>query len=291
MPYYPISLPYSGWKRHLILRTGRALVSVFPETASRLKDGDVPPAPNRWQRLLLAGLVDSHLRDGRLDELTALHDWVWTGDLAVDFHARAEARFNEVFLEHHATIVPALQAAIAETGARYTTVCEIGCGSGLVLDHLSRTLEGPRHYVGLDMSPRQVELNQHRFAGRPLGFEAGEGLTWVLRNGKRDSIFFTYGGVLEYFPRRRLQSLLSWIAGALSPSLVAIVEPLADGHDADADEDSRPFGVENTFSHPYPRAFSEAGLQTLWRSEVCVREQRWLMMVAYAPGGGRMRLA
>jgi SAM-dependent methyltransferase len=283
---FPISLPYSGWKRHLILGTGRALVSVFPEKASRLKAGEVPSEPSRWDRLLLAGLVDTHLRRGRLDELTALHDWVWTGDVAVNFHAGAEARFAEVFLAHHSAIVPALQAAMTDTGGRYTTVCEIGCGSGLVLDHLSRTLAGQRQYIGLDMSPRQVELNRRRFEDRPLRFEAGEGLTWVLRNGQRRSIFFTNGGVLEYFPPRRLHALLSWIAGALSPSLVAIVEPLADGHDADADPDSRPFGIENTFSHPYPRAFAQAGLEVLWRREVWVGAQRWLMMVAYAPGNG-----
>jgi SAM-dependent methyltransferase len=285
---YPISLPYSGWKRHVILGTGRALVSVFPETASRLKAGHLPPAPSRWQRLMLAGLVDSHLRGGRLDELTALHDWVWTGDLAVDFHARAEARFTEVFLAHHAAIVPALQAAIADTDGRYSTICEIGCGSGLVLDHLHRTLGGGREYIGLDMSLRQVELNRERFAIEGLRFEAGEGLTWVLRHGQRNSIFLTYGGVLEYFPRRRLQSLLSWVAGALSPSLVAIVEPLADGHDVDSDPDSRPFGAENTFSHAYPLAFAQAGLEVRWRQEVRVGEQRWLMMVAYAAGHGTL---
>jgi SAM-dependent methyltransferase len=281
---YPISLPYSGWKRHLILGTGRALVSVFPEAASRLKAGDLPPAPTRWHRLLLAGLVDTHLRGGRLDELTALHDWVWTGDLAVDFHARAEARFTGMFLAHHAAIVPALQEAIAATGDRYATVCEIGCGSGLVLEHLGRTLGTGRQYVGLDMSLRQVELNRRRFANQGLRFEAGEGLTWVLRNGQRNSVFLTYGGVLEYFPPRRLQSLLSWIAGALSPSIVAIVEPLADGHDVDADPDSRPFGAENTFSHPYPRVLAQAGLQSLWRQELRVDGQRWLMMVACAGG-------
>ena len=95
---YPIALPYAGWKRHLILGTGRVLVNVFPERASRFKAGDLPPEPSRWDRLLLAGLVDSHLRSGRLDELTALHDWVWRGDLAVDFHARAEARFRGTFV-------------------------------------------------------------------------------------------------------------------------------------------------------------------------------------------------
>jgi SAM-dependent methyltransferase len=281
---YPISLPYSGWKRHLILGTGRALVSVFPEKASRLKAGDVPATPTRWDRLMLAGLVDTHLRRGSLEELTALHDWVWAGDLALDFHARAESRFADVFLAHHSALVPALQSAIAETGGDYTTVCELGCGSGLVLDHLSRELGGGREYIGLDMSPRQVELNERRFNAPPLRFEAGEGLTWVLRNGRRGSIFLTYGGVLEYFPAKRLQALLSWISGALSPSLIAIVEPLADGHDADSHPDSRPFGAENTFSHPYPRAFAQAGLRILWRREVRVQEQRWLMLVAHAPG-------
>ncbi len=282
---YPISLPYSGWKRHLILGTGRALIAAFPAQASRLKAGHVPAAPSRWDRLLLAGLVDTHLRLGKIEELSALHDWVWEGDLAVDFHARAESRFADVFLAHHSAIVPALQDAITATGGDYTTLCEIGCGSGLVLDHLSRELAGDRHCIGLDMSARQVALNQRRFAAQPLEFAAGEGIAWVLRNGQRKSIFVTYGGVLEYFPAKRLQALLGWIATALAPALVAIVEPLADGHDADADPESRPFGAENTFSHPYPRAFAQAGLEILWRRELRLQGQRWLLLVAHAPAG------
>lgn len=281
---YPIALPYTGWKRHLILGTGRMLVNVFPDKVSRFKAGDVPPQPSRWDRLLLAGLVDTHLRNGRLEELTALHDWVWRGDLAVDFHARAEARFEEVFLAHHAGIVDALAAAMRDTDGEYGQVCEIGCGSGLVLQHLRRSLHGPEQFIGLDLSERQVSINRARFAADAgLRFEAADGFEWVLRQARPHTVFLTYGGVLEYFPQRRLEALLAWIAGALGPALVAMVEPLADGHDADADPRSIPFGVENTFSHPYPQLLSRAGFEPCWRAETVVRGQRWLALVAHAP--------
>lgn len=286
---YPIALPYAGWKRHLILGTGRVLVNVFPERASRFKAGDLPPEPSRWDRLLLAGLVDSHLRSGRLDELTALHDWVWRGDLAVDFHARAEARFREIFLPHHASVVAALGAAMRDTGGEYRQVCEIGCGSGLVLQHLARSLPGEAEYLGLDLCERQVRLNRARYADDGLRFVAADGFAWVLEQARPHGVFVTYGGVLEYFPQRRVEALLAWIAGALGPALVAMVEPLADGHDADSDPDSRPFGVENTFSHPYPRLLRRAGFEVRWRAETVVREQRWLMLVAHAPGHDRER--
>jgi hypothetical protein len=41
-------------------------VAAFPARASRLKAGQIPTAPSRWDRLLLAGLVDTHLRLGKL---------------------------------------------------------------------------------------------------------------------------------------------------------------------------------------------------------------------------------
>ncbi len=281
---YPISLPYTGWKRHLILGTGRAVVSMFPEKASKFKAGELPVTPTRWERLLLAGLVDTHLRVGRLDELTALHDWVWAGDLAVDFHSRAEARFQDVFLAHHSDIVPALRDAMTNTGGGYETVCEIGCGSGLVLQHLSRQLSDPDRFIGLDLSQRQVDINRTRFRDSRMEFETGEGMTWMLRNGRRGSLFFTYGGVFEYFPQLRLQALLSWMVGALRPALLGIVEPLADAHDVDDDARSVPYGAENTFSHPYPLLITQAGLRILWRRECRVGAQRWLMLVAHVPG-------
>jgi len=257
---------------------------VFPGTASKFKAGELPFTPTRSQRLLLAGLVDTHLRVGRLDELTALHDGVWAGDLAIDFHSRAEARFQDVFLAHHSDIVPALRDAMTNTGGGYETVCEIGCGSGLLLQHLSRELSDPDRFIGLDSRGRQVDINRARFRDSRLAFETGEGMTWMLRNGRRGSVFYTYGGVLQYFPQRRLQALLSWMVGALPPVLLGIVEPLADGHDVDGDAHSLPYGAENTFSHPYPLLITQAGLRILWRRECRVGAQRRLMLVAHAPG-------
>ncbi len=107
-------------------------------------------------------------------------------------------------------------------------------------------------------------------------------MTWVLRNGRRGSVFVTYGGVFEYFPQRRLQALLSWMAGALPPALLGIVEPLADGHAVDSDPHSVPYGAENTFSHLYPRLITQAGLRIFRRRECRVGAQRWLMLVAHA---------
>lgn len=159
------------------------------------------------------------------------------------------------------------------TGGRFTTVCEIDCGSGLVFDHLSRTLEGPHQYLGLDMSPRQVEMNRRRFDDRRPCFEAGEGLTWVLRNGRRGSIFGAKGGVLEYFPPRRLQAPrgLGGRTTLADVGRVPVVRPTRGRHGIGGPDATGgdPAAAGEPTAHPTAREPSRALLCRCARSAAC----------------------
>jgi SAM-dependent methyltransferase len=279
----PMSLPNVIRFAGVSSRIGEMLVPLLRRRVQAMKDGHLPVDPTFVDKMLIAGLVRAHQRRGTLDELTALHDWFWSQQPAVEFHEFAERRFEGWFLGHHVAIVPQLRAALAAGDAPYGAFFEIGCGCGRVIEHLSRALPDIPRFIGLDLSAVQVARNRARFAALPIEFEAGDGLKWVAAHARPHWVYFTYGGVLEYFPRARVLELYSLLATRLAPSLVALVEPLSDDHDLEHDARSIVYGAENTFSHNYVAVLREAGFDVLHRSEQVVDRQRWLLMVARSP--------
>ena len=74
-------------------------------------------------------------------------------------------------------------------------LCEIGCGSGLVLRHLSTVLGELREFVGIDLSEAQCRLNRVRFAATRLRFESADAIEWIRANVLPGRVYFTNGGV------------------------------------------------------------------------------------------------
>jgi len=279
----PMSMPNFLPYAKVTSRIGAILVHVFPRRAASLTAGRLSASPSRLETLLIAGLVRTHRRRGTLDALTAMHDWYWTNAPAVRFHEFSEKRFQRFFLENHVAIVPPLRAALASGSVPYSTLCEIGCGSGRILQYLADSLNEIPRFVGLDLSPEQVARNRARYTGRPMEFAAADGAAWIAEHAKPGWVYLTCGGVLEYFPRQKLLALFSTIAATLAPALFVLVEPLSDEQTLDGNGDSTPFGAENTFSHDYVGLLRAARYELLHRSEQRFDNQRWLLVVARTP--------
>ncbi len=278
-----MSLPNVIRMSAITRRVGAALLQWMPGHAATLKAGHLPDAPGFVDNMLIAGLVHDHQRRGRLEELTALHDWFWTNSPAVPFHQSAERRFDDWFLGHHIAIVPAIEAALASEEIPYEAFCEIGTGCGRALDHMTQALPQIPRFIGIDLSPAQVALNRRRYAARGSEFEAADGPDWIAHHAEPRWIYLSYGGVFEYFSRDKVQSLYERLASRLAPSLVVLVEPLSDVHDLGHEPQSKVFGDENTFSHNHPALLDAAGFTVLSRFEQRIDGQRWLLLVARSP--------
>jgi len=276
----PMSLPNVVRLSAVTTRLGAALLQWMPERAAALKAGHLPDARRFVDNMLIAGLVHDHQRRGRLDELTALHDWFWANAPAVPFHQSAERRFEGWFDGHHVAIVPAIEAALAADDCRYEAFCEIGTGCGRVLDHMTQALPQIPRFIGIDLSPAQVALNRERYAARRTEFEAADASDWIARHAAPRWIYLSYGGVFEYFSRDKVLALYEQLASRLAPSLVVLVEPLSDAHDLQREPRSKVFGDENTFSHNHPALLDAAGFRVLSRFEQRFDGQRWLLLVA-----------
>ena len=278
-----MSLPNVMRLSTVTTRLGAALLHWMPERAAALKAGHLPDAPKFIDNMLIAGLVHDHQRRGRLDELTALHDWFWSHSPAVPFHQSAELRFESWFYGHHVAIVAAIEAALAADDCRYEAFCEIGTGCGRALDHMAQALPQIPRFIGIDLSPAQVALNRKRYAARGTEFEAADGADWIARHAAPGWIYLSYGGVFEYFSREKVLALYGRLASRLAPSLVVLVEPLSDAHDLQREPQSQVFGAENTFSHNHPALLDAAGFRVLSRFEQRIEGQRWLLLVARSP--------
>jgi trans-aconitate methyltransferase len=280
---FPLSQSGSRPTLMLKIEVGRLIGWLAPRRVTRVLAGDIPPRIGFLDRAVVAHLVDKHAREGTLDQLAPLHAWLWKGDQAVSFHAQAKARFDSFWLTHHVAIVEPLRQIFGHSqdgGSTYRVLCEIGCGSGLVLEDIARRLPSVERLVGLDLSERQTELNKSHTLDPRICFESGDATEWIPRRGCAGTVYLTVAGVFEYFPRNALQKLFAGIAANQSPAAVALIEPVPADYDFDNEVASRPYGFENSMGHNYPRLLSDAGFRICFQEKQIVEQQTYLLLVA-----------
>lgn len=262
---------------------GRLIGWLAPGRVTRVLVGDVPPRIGFLDRAVVAYLVDKHDRAGTLDQLAPLHAWLWKGDQAVSFHAQAQARFDGFWLAHHVAIVEPLRQLFERSSdgeSAYRVLCEVGCGSGMVLEDIARRLPSVEILKGLDLSERQTELNKGRTVDPRICFESGDATVWIPQHGCAGTVYLTVAGVFEYFSRHALQTLFSSIAANQSPAAVALIEPVPADYDFKSEDASRPYGFENSLGHNYPRLLSNAGFTVCFQEMQVVEQQTYLLLVA-----------
>lgn len=277
----PLASPIPGrWGRRAALVLGYTATAVMPGRVKQIKEGRAGERLSLTDRLIVAALAHRALiRNEPFDQFAYLHQYMWRDDDITAFHAHVEDRFTRWFLPHQSRVIDALVADLAhQPQGRFTTLCEIGCGSGVVLDHLRERLaaSGITEVIGLDLSPAQIAANTRRFPG--CRFVAGDATTWIPQNQRSGWIIFCCGGVLEYFPRVVLEALIA--STATKPVRWVVVEPLAPAHEVGQDKTSLVFSAESTWSHPYPHLFRQAGLDVLYDHDLRFDGMRWQLAIA-----------
>lgn len=228
-------------------------------------------------RLAMQALIARHTLTGAQEDVARAHREYWASSAVTEHHATLEQRFESSFLGKHYPILEAMDRLIA-TG-KYHTLCEIGCGAGFVSDYVAKRWPSLRKVIGLDLSAEQIEQNRKRFVNQRLQFEAADATAWITENAEPGMLFFTFDGVLEYFPETTLSNLLQTLA-AKAPVAFALVEPIAHDYDLAIEMHSRMFGGEMSFSHNYFHLFAGTGFYVRWQQEL--PRDRYLMIVATA---------
>lgn len=281
---FPMAQSGGRMARLLRIGVGRFITWVVPRYTARIVAGDMPPRIGFFERSVIAYLLKKHLTAGTLEQLTPLHAWLWKGEQAVSFHAQAQARFDNFWLKHHSAIVEPLRQLFEQSSdtriEEYHSLCEVGCGSGLVLEDIARRLPNVEKLIGLDLSDQQTQINRTRTVDERITFEAGDATAWIPAHGGAGTVYLTVAGVFEYFSRSALQELFAYIALHQTPTAVALIEPIPADYDFKNEVASRPYGFENSLGHNYPRLLREAGFRILFEKIQTVEGQVFLLLVA-----------
>jgi SAM-dependent methyltransferase len=280
----PIGPTWRHAKRFLKRSLGEAVAWLRPDIVRKIESGVGTSRLPAWgaslaDRLVTEALIARHTAAGSEERLAEAHRVFWTGEPAMAIHEEAQRRFEHSFLGEHFPFVEALERVLGE--GRYHTLCEIGCGAGLAIDHFARRLPALKRLIGLDLCRKQVALNRQRYGDPRLEFVADDATSWIPAHAAPGTAFLTYNGVLEYFTQPALEALFAAIA-AQAPACIALVEPIAPDYDLEHEVRSRLFGGELSLSHNYPRALAAAGFHVRWQREL--PRGRYLMMIACKEG-------
>jgi SAM-dependent methyltransferase len=277
----PLPVRAERLKQAVKVQIGRILMTLMPRLRRKVEDQGLQKFRFNFreatlvERIVFAAVTDRLDSQGVHEPLAEAHRTFWSSERSIDYHKTREARIASDLLGEHLPMVEALEEVLA-TG-RFRALCEIGCGSGYVIDHLAKRWHRLEAFTGIDLSADQIRLNKGNFANPKLNFVAADAADWIDANATPGTAFLTYSGVLEYFTEPALATMLKRLAKC-GPVCFALLEPIAREHDLDADPRSHLYGNERSFSHNYPRLFKEAGFTIRWRQELFTH--RFLMMVA-----------
>jgi SAM-dependent methyltransferase len=212
----------------------------------------------------------------------------WASPIADEFFQSFAGRFEDLFLVYHSEIVSELTRRIGEdAGTESVRLVELGCGDGRVLDYLEKKLPQVSAFTGLDLSAAIIATCRERYQGNArLNFQTSDVNVWLSEQGEHPLVFFTNGGVLEYFTREQLKALFQKLAEMTPNAWVAITETSAVDHDLEHEPESFPYGRELAFSHNYPTILQECGFVLEWAHDRPTKPgeenhpTRWFQLIA-----------
>lgn len=263
---------------------GYTLSVLLPQKTNEIKKNHFTiqyQSLSRCDQLIIEGIKWRSLITKQTQFISDIHKTFWQNESAVEFHHKNQHRFETVSLRYFQDIVLFCKDHVTKKENTFSSIVEIGTGSGQFLQHLSVQIPSITQMIGLDLSKTQTEQNIVRYQGTSLTFIDGDAFQWIHQQSIRHTIFFTHNGVLEYFSEKNLLALFSFIAQNKTPALFAIIEPIAENLDFNQTTESQPFGGDFSFSHNYPHLFKTTGWHILYQKEVWLENRsRILLLVA-----------
>lgn len=257
----------------------RVIATAMPTRSIELFRQPVTQTNSFTDKAIMFHLRRRALVENRTGFMDRIHKSFWAGEPGAEFSNNCDHRFNDLFLKLQRDDFLALQKIWATLDGH--AIVEIGTNSGLLLQHMTTNLANVCRAIGIDINPDQITRNQQSdtFDSR-IEFLCDDGQDWIIKNAAPKSLFVTNGGVLEYFPREKLNVLMSHISTQCAPAVFYASEPVAHDHDFETNKISIPFGEEFSFSHNYKDLFESNGFSVLHQRSVIF--ESWKMQATIA---------
>lgn len=250
---------------------GNLLLHLFPHRAQKITQENFSlvnyvdgTRRGLIDRLMREAIAHRALSQPDQSQLSQLHQDYWRGEQGTLYHEQHRDKFEFVW-GHFEFVLDDLKKLLAQN-PQITTLCEIGTGSGQLLNHLVHELPQIQEFIGIDLSPDTIEANRQQYTHPKLTFLADDAKAWIEQNAQPNWVYVSFRGVLEYFTEADLRELLTHIAQQQQPAIFISIEPVDRDHDLNTETDSRLYGEEFSFSHNYPHLFRQSGFIVLHAS-------------------------
>jgi SAM-dependent methyltransferase len=274
---FQINLPSNPIKLRVKVALGQSLGVLLPDRVKQLEQGQRPLPYALLDRLIATALADRLLREGRTDVIADMHKSIWKRPDVLAYYATTESWFANRFLTEHVDFVEQLQK-VADEG-EFHSLCEIGCGRGLLTNYFADQLGRIDRFIGLDLNQPQIEMNRTRFTNPKLEFVATDALTWIKQQMRPGWIVTSYESLL-YFSQAEIEDLFVTVANTLAPAAFGIIEILDRKHDLEREPASQAFDGVLHLSHNYPELLKRAGYTVRYQDQRTTGGVRWILILA-----------
>jgi SAM-dependent methyltransferase len=255
-----------------------SLIDRFSPWSASAGNAGQDKLPPRLRNLVLQARLERARKRGDNEAIRQAQSAIWQVQTADSFYARYRDRLAQMFFGQHQVLID--QLVQLDQQSRFSSLIEVGCGEGMVLAHCADRLPGLKRLTGVDINPASIALCRQTWANNDrLKFECSDASVWLSSHAADDMILLSYGGVMEYFNESDLSKIYADLARHKRVA-VALVEPVALGHNLKRQTGSFVFGQENSFSHNYPHLLREAGFGIYFMQELMMDDVRWMLVIA-----------
>ena len=248
-------------KQKIVGLIGSYLLPLFPSKANKLKQRNFTLADDkgydRLDHILKLGLIHNIIKANNPEELAQYHLQYWQSESASRYHMEADSW--DAILPQFVYFIDEVNTLIESSDVKFSTLCEIGSGSGKLLHYLSDKIRVSDTFIGLDLSQETVARSNQKYGKDNLNYFAADAKQWLKENGQGNWVYLSYRGVLEYFPQDILLSFLKGIVKRNSPCIFVAVEPIGLNHDLTKSKQSEHYSNEFSYSHNYEYLLKLAG--------------------------------
>ncbi len=214
----------------------------------------------------------------------AIDDW-WKSEVGDDYYdsMAGQKRLDGMFLGDHYPLVERLKEYCAANPNLHKLV-EVGCGDGLVLNHMSKELPAFSELLGLDISERIIERNAQTFAENSrIRFSSANVIEWIKANNTDNTVLMSYGGVMEYLTEDELLEVYKTHL-TRENAVVALGEPLDTSFDPKTETSSRFIGTLHVYHcHNYADILRRAGYDVIYETYLDLAGWPWTLVIGVKP--------
>ena len=249
------------FKDHPYTYIGRILIKLSSKERRRKLENNFFTKkfkPTFFEKILIKEIERQYYLLNESERKKLNREKFWGSSAGKKWHDLEKESFEQSIKESRYLLINQLSDFLSKN-PKYKTICEIGTGNGMLLDHLSKKFKKVKNFMGIDINKAQIDENKRKYKNTNLKFIHSEITDLFNKKNLKNTLFISWG-TLEFFTEKEIMELLKLIKKETTNSAIAIGEPT--NIDLKKQKTSKPRG-KAAYSHNYPFLLNKEGYKII----------------------------